>query len=290
MKYPALFLCLSILYAVTMRTALAQTPLPTNTSETGCISQPTPKPEGWTFDGTIFTFRPGDGLHGFRADYPSRYYVAFSSNGEAAYGSFSPDGRYFAVDQFEPHYFETWGQTYPSLKDLVIYSTSPQHEVIRYPLDNRLDTAGHNPNANFQYVQRWTAIDRVRYNLDGQGYTQGGGYVYDLMTGEAYSVTGRQSRISSEYHDRFFSYDDRYELLAEETSERPLRIIDHERNRTLNTCIQAYYLDKAWSPTADQLAFGLDETGFVYILDVNAWAVYQLDLQANDVVGWYPSY
>src|SRR5687768_12769584 len=62
-----------------------------------CITKPTEPSDQWRFDGTIITYQMGDGIHGFRADTPSRYYIAFDNDAQyGSSGSLSPDGRWFA--------------------------------------------------------------------------------------------------------------------------------------------------------------------------------------------------
>src|SRR6266496_3359881 len=62
-----------------------------------CISAPSEPPKDWRFDGTLITYKPSDGIYGFRADFPSRYYIAFDNDTEyGRFGSLSPDGRWFA--------------------------------------------------------------------------------------------------------------------------------------------------------------------------------------------------
>jgi hypothetical protein len=45
-----------------------------------CITKPTEPSDQWSFDGTIITYHMGDGIHGFRADTPSRYYISFDND------------------------------------------------------------------------------------------------------------------------------------------------------------------------------------------------------------------
>ncbi len=36
------------------------------------------------------------------------------------------------------------------------------------------------------------------------------------------------------------------------------------------------------------LRLGFKSAGYTYILDLDAWQAYRIDLAAADVVGWYP--
>ena len=42
-----------------------------------------------------------------------------------------------------------------------------------------------------------------------------------------------------------------------------------------------------FSPDGRELAFGLNFGGYTYILDLEAWQAYRIDLAAADVMGWY---
>lgn len=88
------------------------------------------------------------------------------------------------------------------------------------------------------------------------------------------------------------SVDGRYVIERAYSPDASIHIIDRVEGIEIDTCIKPFfnYAQFAWSPFTDQVAFGLEEDGFVYILDVSDWAIYRLDLQANDVVAWYPSY
>jgi len=113
-----------------------------------CITTPTEPPDDWTFDGTIITYRYRDGVHGFRSDTPSRYYIAFDNGTEYGQaGSFSPNGQWFAV--YTGHQ-TSYGlsASYYSVDNLRVVSTSPARETYLIPWQARTFSSGgmiHSP-------------------------------------------------------------------------------------------------------------------------------------------------
>lgn len=284
----ALVLLLTICFLAVLPLS-AQEATPTYRTETRCITQPTPKPEGWTFEGTIFTYSSGFGLHGFRADYPTRYYVAFSANNEAAYGSFSPDGRYFVVDRFEQQDTNSL-DVVGTLDGMFIYSTAPDREPLVVPMPAGLTSRAHFL-VEFYNLQRWLSDTEISYSS-----TDDGGiirhYAYDMSTGETRSITRHEAQTpAADYRDMTVSFDGRYSVKPFDPYGSTLHVLDREMNIDYDTCLTPDFVQIAFSPTAEQFAFGMEAAGgFVYIFDLDDWAIYALNLQAHDVVGWYPSY
>ncbi len=97
----ALLPLLAALLFVVSPLAAQETPEPTDwTTEQRCITAPSQPPEGWTYDGVIFTFIPGDGIHARRADMDTPYYVAFDSDSEfGAVRSILAGWEWFAVPE-----------------------------------------------------------------------------------------------------------------------------------------------------------------------------------------------
>ncbi len=129
-------LCSLIVLLFTMPAAAQETPTPSDwTTEQRCITAPSQPPEGWTYDGVIFTFKPGDGIHARRADMPTPYYIALDSQGEfGSVGNFSPDGKWFAVPagHIYPDYtgFQNSYLRDDTIVDQIrVYSTTPAHTL-----------------------------------------------------------------------------------------------------------------------------------------------------------------
>ncbi len=102
-----------------------------------CITAPSQPPSGWTYDGVIFTFKSGDGIHARRADVATPYYVAFDSDSEfGASGSFSPDGKWFAVPEGRKAKAPTTMlDVYDYFtNEIRVYSTVPSHEMYHFSL------------------------------------------------------------------------------------------------------------------------------------------------------------
>lgn len=100
-----------------------------------CVDEPTTPPEGWSWEGVIFTLTRGDGLHALRADVETPYYVAFDSQSEfAVSGALSPDGQWFAVPAGRVEY-GTWASDDFVVDELRVYSTTPSREMFRIDWD-----------------------------------------------------------------------------------------------------------------------------------------------------------
>jgi hypothetical protein len=71
--------------------------------------------------------------------------------------------------------------------------------------------------------------------------------------------------------------------MRDETSTR-LYITDEANGQIYDTCLETRY-GFALSPSTNQIAIAIGD--FVYVLDLNEWVGYRLNLAANDVVGWF---
>ncbi|HLU11821.1 MAG TPA: hypothetical protein VK003_19260, partial [Oceanobacillus sp.] len=97
-----------------------------------CITAPSEPPEGWTFEGTIFTYRGS--VHGFRADLPSPYYIAFGSDTEfGGAGTFSPDGRWYALPRGRTRRTDTSFAIYRVIEEVRVISTIPDRTIVDIP-------------------------------------------------------------------------------------------------------------------------------------------------------------
>ncbi len=133
MRLIAMFLLLG--FCVGTSAAQDSTPFPIIER---CITAPTEPPDDWTFEGTIITFRQGDGVHGFRADSSSRYYIAFDSQTEyARFGSLSPDGKWFVsfIGGSEAGGLYTSNSNY-YIDQIRVVSTLPLRKLYFVPLES----------------------------------------------------------------------------------------------------------------------------------------------------------
>ncbi len=281
-----------------------------------CIERATEPPDDWTFAGTIFTFKRGDGLHAYRADVPSRYYIAFDSDSELAIvGAFSPDGRWFAVPAGRSEY-ATMLDTFFHVEQIRVYSTVPSHEefAIEWSYLGRMSTSARlgvpMPNwiDNHQFVyptQRdgLAVIDPFQNTVAGWAGDQSEPsikYLWDVTPSEVEEITfqsdgedtaevilpARSSEGSVNLYTVSATASGRF-IVTYDTS---LKVISLDERIIYDTCVALAVYDDLdyWviSPVSDQVAFN-GAGGFVYILDIPTWQAYRLNLAANLLVGWY---
>lgn len=296
MRYLILIL-FALITTVTIYNTHAQdaTPEPIPIVERCLIDLREPPPE-WTFEGTIVTFRGGDGVHGFRSDFSSRYYIAFDSESEfSSSGSFSPDGQWFATYGGSTSTSAT--QDYFSASYLRVVSTRPNDKTHLisygwYGYESAVATADFDP-------PRWLdSQNLVVYGFTANG-SDVGWYRYNTFTSEINPVDdalveqlangyANQPVLSILIREQLLTPDDsRFPqplfLMRDETSTR-FYITDEKTAQIYDTCLESRR-GFALSPTGDQVAVSIGD--FVYILDLDEWVGYRLNLAANDVVGWF---
>jgi hypothetical protein len=79
--------------------------------------------------------------------------------------------------------------------------------------------------------------------------------------------------------------------LAFETQRGTIQIVNLQARTIIDTCISPEYGFAGgivFSPNGRQLAYTMPQLGWVYILDTAAWEAYRIDLEAGEVIGWYP--
>src|SRR5690606_28022531 len=117
-----------------------------------CITAPSEPPEGWTFEGTIFTYRGS--VHGFRADLPSPYYIAFGSDTEfGGAGTFSPDGLWYALPRVRTRMTSMTFTIYHVVETIRVVSTTPDRVIVDIP------TRQYDRSSFIQGLQRPRWID-----------------------------------------------------------------------------------------------------------------------------------
>jgi hypothetical protein len=272
-----------------------------------CITTTAELPDDYHFEGTIVTFRIQDGLHGFRADTPSRYYIAFSNDTEySQFGSFSPDGRWFAsyLGRMEREYSMMFNNSY-YITHLRVVSTLPDRQTYLFPID--LYQYRYTPNFNSPI---WADDTQVLLR-NGDTSTEAQGWsVINPFVGTSRDATAEEAEtynalyLLEQYIQFNGSFDRPYypgaALMLDNgmprafnysTEAQPLGsllITDPETGAVYDTCLSTQRAF-AVSPTGDQVAIGIgSDNGFVYIIDLNDWIAYRLDLAANYVVGWLP--
>jgi hypothetical protein len=84
-----------------------------------------------SFEGVIFT-RDSEGVHAFKADSNTPYFIAFSGDDQALeVGAFSPDGHWFAVPVGKDYYARSSNtQTDYVITEIRVYSTDPLKGVV----------------------------------------------------------------------------------------------------------------------------------------------------------------
>jgi len=274
------YICLLILLCLVASTALAQEPTEEPTVIKQCITEFVEPPNNWTFDGTIFTY--GNGLHAFRSDADSRYFVAFHDEYLAS-GAFSPDGQWFA------HYVGYSRQNINCcsvahyLTGIKILSTSLPRDVYTVPY------SGYQYGISVTiYPPSWLSDNLLV--IDGEDVINpSDGNINPLTLAQRQELDNAEFWLSknlwiSTLASRFKQTQS--DLFATDSVQRTIHVTDLTTNTTYDTCLENHFA-YAMSPAGDQIAVSGAEGGFVYIIDLKEWKGYRLDLAANHVVAWF---
>ena len=262
-----------------------------------CVSIENNPPDDWTFEGTIVTFRQREGVYGFRADTPSRYYIAFDSDKQfAGSGTFSPDGQWF-ISFWGQRRYATITDSHFRVTQLVITSTQPKQETYLIPFKS--------VNAFSFYAEFAPPIwfDNTHFGISGVHDNTEGLFVIQPFEGVIRPASEEEMKqLQSPLPpwttilDRIFPASDSriphnaphvFVLGFPHSIGGNLLITDAETYQIYDTCLdlkQGYMI----SPSGKQVAISPESSdGFVYVFDLNDWTAYRLNLAANPVVGWF---
>ncbi|MBW4438950.1 MAG: hypothetical protein KME04_17565 [Pleurocapsa minor GSE-CHR-MK-17-07R] len=268
-----------------------QTPVPEQIVER-CISAPTEPDASWIFEGTIMTFRRSDGIHGFRSDTPSRYYIAFDNDTEfGRFGAVSPDGQWFAsfIGTRESVYSLSFSSEF-FVTHVRVVSTQPDRETYLVPFEaydysqdarfTPIYWVSNTELAAYDY-RSWNAAWHIVDPFEGTSLP-----VTDPPAPESYVAVGRTYFIGIPAYSAGAAINETRTIIPSSQS-RPARLYIRDDEVVYDTCIDA----ESWavSPSGMQVAVSLgDRDGFVYVIDLQDWAAYRLDLAANRVIAWVP--
>ncbi len=275
-----------------LQVVTAQEATPSVSSETvieRCITRPTEPADEWRFDGTIITYRQGDGIHAFRDDTPSRYYLAFDNDSEyGESGALSPDGRWLATYLGRKEFEYSWMFNSSFYVTAIrVVSTRPDRETYTIPFDSYQYTQ----SAHFPHVL-WLDNTQFASFSDGNGLDRHW-FVVNPFTGtlveasesqylpfsEAYSSqpgiyqsANQRSVLSADQMQVVDDLPPAFLAVGDQKERASLHVIDPQTRQIYDTCIETNY-SFAVSSDENQVAVSLGrEDGFVYIVDLNDWA------------------
>lgn len=255
-----------------------------------CITSFTESPTDWTFDGTIITYRRGDGIHGFRADTPSRYYIAFDSDTEyGQFGALSPDGHWLAsfIGRREYTYSMMFNMNF-YITHIRVVSTLPNRETYLIPFERY----------QYAYAPIFTPV-LWQDNTHFVAYSDHSRYMVNPFEATVIELSDEDTEIQdfgdpiategmpTRNLDELVIEDLPRAFLAEnpDSSWGTLHVTDLTTNQVYDTCIETRFAF-AVSPAEDQIAVSGREGGFVYVIDLSEWAAYRINLATNHVVAW----
>ena len=255
-----------------------------------CITDFREPPDDWTFDGTIITYGY-DGLYGFRSDIASRYFIDFSST-YLRFGSFSPDGQWFAYYSGYSHPNNLCCNVSYNITSLEVISTQPTRERYSIPFSSYKYTI----NLWLQPPQ-WLS-DNTRFLAYADGVSSGW-YLVEPFEGNVNKLTDENLQefedediiihedLSLLDHSNRFASVNSHIFLAdsEHSKNKTIHVMNEDKNIIQDTCLENHFA-YAVSPAENQVAISSQEGGFVYVVDLDEWVAYRLDLAANHVVAW----
>lgn len=263
-----------------------------------CIEAASEPSPDWRFDGTIITYKRGDGIYGFRADFPSRYYIAFDNDTEyGRFGSFSPDGHWFASYLGREEYEYSWFFNSSFYVTAIrIVSTLPDGKSYRVPVD----LYQYNQLAHFSPVM-W--LDNAHFVVPPDSCHYEWHYVSPFDGAVRVATEAEATQLQDLYSSStFFPMDNQqiYEANEKNPAHESARaffsekivdgkasvlINDFANHQIIDTCVETDSF--VVSPSGEQVAVSIGgDKGFIYILDLKDCALYRLNLAANRLVTW----
>jgi len=264
-----------------------------------CIESPSEPAADWRFDGTLITYKEGDGIYGFRADFPSRYYIAFDNDTEyGRLGSFSPDGRWFAdyVGRREYEYSWMFNSSY-YVTAIRVVSTLPDGKSYRVPAD----MYSYSLSAVFAHIS-W--LDNDHFAVPPKDQYSSEWQIVNPFDGKVRAATEAEIQQAKDLHFSGKSIADYYSPIYGDDGKNPaqestpailskrivdgkvrLLINDFANSQLIDTCIETNSF--VVSPSGEQVAVSIGgDKGFIYILELKEWRLYRLNLAANRLVTW----
>lgn len=94
-----------------------------------CVGEATPPPDGWTYEGTIFTL--DFGIKAYNTNFDTSYFIMFDDSFYDS-ASLSPDGKWYAVPMGYTDY-ATLSERYYIVESIEVYSTDGRRETHQIP-------------------------------------------------------------------------------------------------------------------------------------------------------------
>lgn len=286
-----LFLLLGLIL-VGVASAHENTPLEIPPVTQRCVSIENNPPDDWTFEGTIITYEE-KGIHGFRADMSTGYYIAFDGHKQfVASGTFSPDGQWFISFWGKTNSVTTISNEY-KVSHLVVTSTHPRREIYLIPFQDS------DSLSSFPSFWRPVWLDNTRF-VTASGYNNDTWSLVAPFEGTIQNISEEEGKALTEtvnpaesaidlfrdYHYKSIPDNPPRTFLFRRYPNTRLYITDNKTNQIYDTCLKVSW-GYTVSPTGDQVAAPMGGVeGFVYVIDLNDWTAYRLDLPANPVIAW----
>lgn len=260
-----------------------------------CITDFREPPDDWTFDGTIITFKQGDGVHGFRADTPSRYYIAFNGIGEFS-GAFSPNGHWLAtyLGGRTFHFNNPCCNASYYVDTIRVVSTTPDRETYLIPIHKGYYGTSGYPTFSpviWQDNSHFVAVQSIGLNGEVLLINPFEGEIEELSDDITIVPQDYSRTIDPSLWRQIIKLDETpvsdlpRAFLAKTSDSTTLHTFSSATQEVVDTCIKLS-ADFSISPTGNQIAISGQEGGFVYVVDLDDWVAYRLDLAANHVVAW----
>lgn len=200
--------------------------------EERCVGESTKLPEGWKYEGTLFTAdngmysEDGGGLHAIRQQVATPYFVAVNGKDIVYAGALSPDGKWFAVPygDSEDQHIDGFGNHAGSeyrVDAIRIYRTDYTH--LSYQIDWQLS----DQNMVINKIM-WIDNNRLIYSLNEDSSNKKT-HVVNPFTDERIGWKEVREKLTLSQWKTFFEYSNPREdgwLVEPEVSERTQELVD----------------------------------------------------------------